>query len=82
MLISRPSSPCKKPVIGAVPLRSNPYLGAVAFTLVFVAGVAALKVVDLGELRALLRRPQPVATSVEVPEQLSHLVPDAVGTEL
>jgi len=63
----------------AVPLRANPYLSAAALAVVYVVGVAALSVVDLGEIRALLRRSPPpappMAPAAEVEPSLAVSVP-------
>jgi len=42
--------------LAAVPLRANPYLSAIALTVIYVIGAVALSVVDLDEMRTLLRR--------------------------
>ncbi len=59
----------------ALLLMRNPYLAAVAFTLVYLGGVALLSVVDLAEIRALLRR------SDQPREQLLDPVPERLGAE-
>jgi O-antigen/teichoic acid export membrane protein len=43
----------------ALPLRGNPYLAAAAVVVVYCAGVVALSVIDLAEIRGLLRRSSP-----------------------
>jgi O-antigen/teichoic acid export membrane protein len=68
----------------AVLLRTNPYLASVAFTVVYAVGVALLSVVDVAEIRALLKRPGPVPVprvSGETGQQLLDPVPERLGAE-
>lgn len=64
----------------AVLLREYPWAGSVAFAVVYVGGVALLSVVDVDEVRGLLRR-TPAAESADAVEESAGLVPEVVGPE-
>lgn len=68
----------------ALLLRSHTYLSAFAFTAIYMMGVVALSVVDLGEIRSLLRQQppsEPPVGSADSLQQPADLVPEVMGTE-
>lgn len=64
-------------------VRRNLYLASVVFALVYLLGVLLLAVVDLGEIRTLLKKTPAVTTrtSADALEQPDDLVPEVVGPE-
>lgn len=64
--------------------RDNPYVAGVVFAVAYLVGVTALAVVDLGEIRSLLRRQppsEPPVGSADAVQQESDLGPEVINTQ-